>query len=302
MLTHIRRSAFSLVELLVVIAILALMIGLILSGVQNARAASARTLCQNNLRQIGLGLSSYHTASNHFPKGLTVPAKPGEPDGYADMGWHTRLLPYIEQSALWQQAVDAYKQYPHDFTKSPPHPFNVAVKVYGCPTDVRVSQPRLARNKHIVGLTSYLGVTGSRTGLDNGMVFVNSKVTYADVTDGTSNTLHVGERPPSHDLWYGWWYASRNYTNPGFGDMFLGVGDYSPRNDPYVPDCGDTAQGFKPGKLDSMCSTFHFWSLHSGGGHFLFVDGSVRFLAYGASPIIKSLATRNGGEAVSLPD
>ena len=107
-----RRLGFSLVELLVAMAILALLAGLTLAAVQRVRSAAAKTDCANRLRQIGLALHQYHGAAGAFPAGVTV-GGPTEPHRF--MNWETRLLPYIEQEALWQKAVEAYRLRPDDF-------------------------------------------------------------------------------------------------------------------------------------------------------------------------------------------
>lgn len=291
------RPAFSLVELLVVLGILATLVALTLAAVQRVRGAAARASCQNNLKQIGLGLTHYSAAHGHFPRGHT----PASGD-YPYTGWAARLLPFVEQDALWRQAVEAYRQHPDPFHHTPPHPLDTVVRVYGCPSDSRVHAQQKARNTIPVGLSSYVGVSGRQTGWKDGMLFQDSQVRPADVTDGTSHTVVVGERPPSPDFWFGWWYGGYGINGSGFADQVLGTRDGSPQNDPFIPDCGDRPGGFKPGKIDSMCSAFHFWSLHPGGGHFAFADGSVHFLRYSANDLLPALATRAGGEAVTLPD
>jgi prepilin-type processing-associated H-X9-DG protein len=121
----------------------------------------------------------------------------------------------------------------------------------------------------------------------------------AGIRDGASQTIMVGERPPSTDLEFGWWYAGSGQSQlSGSGDMVLGVRELNKR----IPSCDAGPYSFTPGRLDNQCDMFHFWSLHSGGAHFLMADGSVHFLRYDADPIMPALASRNGGEIVSLPD
>jgi prepilin-type processing-associated H-X9-DG protein len=108
----------------------------------------------------------------------------------------------------------------------------------------------------------------------------------------------VGERPPSADDHYGWWYAGWGQKQTGSAEMVLGVRERLNSDEP----CFGGAYHFGPGSDRDVCDFLHFWSKHPGGAHFLFGDGSVRFVTYGADPIMPALATRSGGEAVNLPD
>ncbi len=151
-----------------------------------------------------------------------------------------------------------------------------------------------------VAFTDYLGVEGINQNRKDGVLFLDSTVRFADITDGTSNTLAVGERPPSTDGWYGWWYAGWGQNQDGSADMVLGVREknYSAR----AASCPIGPYEYGPGRPDNMCDTFHFWSHHPGGANFLFADGSVHFLPYSARAVMRALATRAGGEAVLPPE
>jgi prepilin-type processing-associated H-X9-DG protein len=112
----------------------------------------------------------------------------------------------------------------------------------------------------------------------------------------------AGERPPSADFWYGWWYAGFGQAGTGSGDMLLGVRERNRGGYIYTYFCAPGPYSFSPGRFDNQCDLFHFWSPHPGGAHFLFGDGSARFLGYAADPILPALATRAGGEVAALPD
>jgi prepilin-type N-terminal cleavage/methylation domain-containing protein len=287
------HRGFTLLELLVVIGILAVLVALLVPAVQRVRDAAARTRCQNNLRQIGIALHSYHDANGSLPPGVRAFGA-----DYPFMSWMTRILPYVEQEAVWKQAVAAYRM-DSEFTDDPPHPLATVLALYGCPADPRSHQVGLARGSLPVAFTSYLGVEGRNQARKDGCLFLNSSVRLADISDGTSNTLLVGERPPSADGWFGWWCAGWGQSQDGSADMVLGVRE---RNVYLVGTCPPGASIFGPGRLNNQCDALHFWSPHLGrGAHFLFADSSVHFLVYSAAPIMPALATRAGGESVDLP-
>jgi prepilin-type N-terminal cleavage/methylation domain-containing protein/prepilin-type processing-associated H-X9-DG protein len=293
-----RRGAFTLIELLVVIAIVAVLIGLLLPAVQKARAAAARTGCQNNLKQLGLALHYYHDQTGSFPPGVTG-VRRGEP--FPHLGWLARLLPYVEQEPLWRITRSAYDFDPRFPYRLPHLGILTPIKLFGCPADGRTEVPQDTHTGLRVALGSYLGVLGTDFRQAGGVLYRDSLTRLADILDGTSNTLAVGERPPSPDFWYGWWYAGEGQANSGSGDTVLGVREVRWPSAPYAQQCPPGPYAFRPGRLDEQCDPFHFWSLHAGGAHFLFADGSVRFLAYTADLLLPALATRAGGEAVTPP-
>ncbi len=293
-----RAQGFTLIELLVVIAVIALLIGLLLPAVQKVRAAAAAAACQNNLKQIALAAHNMESATGAFPPGL---GQFGSGQPYPGLGWLTRLLPYAEQASLWQTVPDAYTSQGNapNALASPHVGIHTPLTLFACPADDRQRITHMTRGIFRVAVAGYIGVAGLNADTANGVLYYGSQTRFADITDGTSNTLLAGERPPSPDFWYGWWYAS---GVSGTGDTVLGVRDTKNSVDPFLTNCSARPYKFSPGRPDSMCDTFHFWSFHSGGAHFAFCDGSVRFLRYSANEIMPALASRAGGETVAIPD
>ena len=293
-----QQSAFTLIELLVVLAIIATLFGLLLPAVQKARMAVARIACANNLRQIGLALHHYHGTAGSLPPGITPPLK-GEP--FPHMGWLTRLLPFIEQQPLWDLTLIAYEEQPADPYGMPHYGIMTPIKIFSCPADRRADSPHPTHNKRRAALTDYLGVLGTNYRADDGVLYWGSHTRLTDITDGTSNTLLAGERPPSPDFWYGWWYAAAGQANSGSADTVLGVRELHYLGDPYTAGCPPGPYHFGPGNLNNMCDSFHYWSLHSDGANFLFADASVEYLSYSADTILPVLSTRSGGEVAARP-
>jgi prepilin-type N-terminal cleavage/methylation domain-containing protein/prepilin-type processing-associated H-X9-DG protein len=293
-----KRQGYTLIELLVVIAIIAVLIGFLLPAVQKVRQTAARVSCQNNLKQLGLALHSYHDANGILPSGLRS-FRAGEP--YRWLTWRVWVLPYLDQQPVWDQAADNFRREPNPFQPGHAAAMQLVVTPLVCPADDRASIAWQVRGR-AVALSDYHGVSGVRTGDGAGMLYHRSQVRLTDVTDGLTNTLLAGERPPSPGLEYGWWYAGIGQDRRGSLDAHQATreGNYAPY--PRYQSCGSGPFPFGPGRPDDYCSTFHFWSLHPGGANFLFADGSVRFLRYDADAVLPALATRAGGEVAAVPD
>jgi prepilin-type processing-associated H-X9-DG protein len=213
------------------------------------------------------------------------------------MSWSARLLPFLEQDELWSQAQQAFAEQP--FFRLHAVGYHV-LRVFTCPADDRIQYPF----KNWPGFTSYLGVEGKDLQAMVGVLFLNSAVRMADITDGTSRTLLVGERPPSADYGLGWWYGGWGQDKEGSLDLVLGVHEKNIFG-PWWQNGADCPAGpyqFSPGQVSNNCDAFHFWSLHSQGAHFLMADGSVHFFSYSAAPLMAALASRRGGEPVEPPN
>jgi prepilin-type N-terminal cleavage/methylation domain-containing protein/prepilin-type processing-associated H-X9-DG protein len=292
------RRAFTLVELLAVLGVVTVLVSLAIPAVQKVRAAADKLACASQLRQIGLAIHVYHNDYGIIPAGINSQRRGQH---WLRMTWLARLLPYLEMTPLWQQTVTAYGQNPRPFANPPHVGFGTAVKHFACPADERVHRPQGTHRNYTVGLTSYVGVLGTNYLRRDGSLILDGQLRLTDLRDGTSHTLLAGERPPSPDHWYGWWYAGFGQLGTGSLDMLLGVREENARQG-IAGNCPPGPYHFRPGRIDALCAVFQFWSLHPSGGNFLFGDGGVRFLTYDADRILPALATRAGGEAVSDVD
>ncbi len=289
------RRAFTLLELLVVIAIIAALMGLVFPAIQKVREAASRSKCMNQMRQIGLGLHGHHTEQGALPMGV-VPF--GKKERFPALTWLARITPYMGQDPIWQVTLADYARQRIPFW--PMHQnLSTPVSAFVCPSDTRGSGPFSTHRSRVVGVSSYIGVLGTEHRQTDGVLYKASSTRIGDITDGTSHTVMVGERPAAADFWYGWWYAGVGMESSGSPDSLLGVVEVKTKA-AFTEGCGDGPYKFQRGQLDNQCDVFHFWSLHPGGANFIMCDGSVQFLSYSASKILPALATRAGGERVVL--
>ena len=203
----VSRKAFTLIELLVVIAIIAVLIALLLPAVQQAREAARRTQCKNNLKQLGLALHNYHDTFNRFPMAVTWGVKNGTTWGPHHHTWLTRVLPYLDQSPLYNQINFSVSSWDNTIGL-PTNRTLVGSKVPAlrCPTESGAGESPGGTKG--VWVTSYSGAEGydwwqrspggagpeSDGGVGRGGIFtcnVSSKI--SDISDGTSNTVMLGE-------------------------------------------------------------------------------------------------------------
>jgi prepilin-type N-terminal cleavage/methylation domain-containing protein/prepilin-type processing-associated H-X9-DG protein len=322
-----RTRGFTLIELLVVIAIIAVLIALLLPAVQSAREAARRMQCVNNLKQMGLALHNYEGAVGCFPSGVisaladpnwTLP--PGNCTAFpTDLGpgWSlfALMFPYLEQ----QTVINSL-----NFSVLIADPTNrttreTRIAVYVCPSDTgpdRVSiydcgNPPAAGNIPVailndLGPCSYVGCLGGAdsgypTSLVgcyeyqpfNGIFHRNSRVRIAEITDGTSNTVGLAERADAFVTtdWVGVIPGAEAIYNPQRG---MGCNNWRP---PLIAVLGHGRQ-FTPNAPGASPGAFQ--SQHPGGGNFLLMDGSVRFIrATITLPTMWALCTRNLGEVIS---
>ena len=178
------------------------------------------------------------------------------------MSWLVRLTPFLEQQAIHDTAIRDYQRFPVWYRPPRHSGESRRVAVIQCPAE-RLTGARVQPENIDIAFTHYLGVSGTHGLAKNGCLYADSAVRLADVVDGTGTTLLVGERPPSADLRFGWWYAGVGQFENGSLDSHLGVreliGTFR------APMCPRVRQTFRPGRQADMCDTFHFYSNHPGG-------------------------------------
>jgi prepilin-type processing-associated H-X9-DG protein len=210
----------------------------------------------------------------------------------------------LEQEAAWQQVTADFQRNRDAFFANPAHSQRDKVfPVFTCPADWRASTAwtlTIYERTQRVSLLSYLGNAGTAAGRNDGIIFRGSGTNLVHISDGTPNTLLIGERPPSADLHYGWFYAGVGQDGSGSLDSVLGAREVNKAIFSTYRQCGPGPFHFQAAKIDDPCAAFHFWSQHNGGANFAFCDGSVRFLSYSADAILPALATRAGGEVATV--
>ncbi len=252
-------SAFTLVELLVVIAIIGVLVALLLPAVQAARSASQRTSCQNNLRQIGLAIHSYHDIHTALPMGC-LEWRPYGGTWQRQFAWSAQLLPQLELSSLHDR-IDFGKPFDDTINGAAA---SVVLEVYVCPANPTGGQLVDGR-----GPCDYGGMYGERITSPNnppkGTMLIDEAIRMAQITDGTSHTIVVGEDTGFAD---GQWINGRNLFDQAF------------------------AINAAPAFENDLRSE------HTGGAQVTMADGSVQFLRESMdNTVLAALCTRTGSEA-----
>jgi prepilin-type N-terminal cleavage/methylation domain-containing protein/prepilin-type processing-associated H-X9-DG protein len=202
------RYAFTLVELLVVIAIIGTLVGLLLPAVQSAREAARRTSCTNNLRQFGLAMFNFESARAHFPPTDARGSAAAGPTAVGGWSLHSRLLPYAEEAAIADRFDFKQAAFTGNFSSQTPNAAFAALFATPVPMLLCASDPAPTVNKsngYDYGGNNYMVSIGSAQANGagtyywdfskptDGIVFENSKVRIAKITDGTSKTAIASE-------------------------------------------------------------------------------------------------------------
>ncbi len=201
------RPAFSLVELLVVLAIIAVLISWLLPAIGAARAGARRTVCRNNLRQIGVGLQSYHASHDAFPPG-GIEWRPAGNTEQRQLAWSAFLLPFVDEQPLYAALnLDTPFDSPENAAASAK-----ILPLYVCPSSIRGA--RLVTGR---GPCDYGGIFGERITSPNnppkGTMIYDQAISMRQIEDGTSNTLIVAEDSRFAD---GQWINGRNVFDQAF--------------------------------------------------------------------------------------
>lgn len=283
-----KKRGFTLIELLVVIAIIAVLIALLLPAVQQAREAARRSQCKNNLKQIGLALHNYHDTLLVLPPGNATCNPCLGYTGWANQGnsghnFHASILPYIDQAPLYNQ-MNWRIGYDYDNTAGDPvhaAAIKTVLAVYMCPSSTTASFSTYGGSM-TQAVAQYVGIAGTtpNTRATSGSFFKNSRVSIARMTDGTSNTLMVGEYSGLAKGPSGVPQTATGAVAVSEASVWYGVQDEPGGN--YAGGAYRTvlyAPNIAYGTYATSESNQSLKSQHVGGIHGLMADGAVRFIS-----------------------
>ncbi len=298
------RHGFTLIELLVVIAIIAILIALLLPAVQQAREAARRSQCQNNLKQLGLALHNYHDVHKVFPPGeIGVRLSDGSTQ-FRDanspvnlIGWSCFILPYMDQANLYNSIGSTV--FSASFGAAWYSSSTVStlgqtpLSAFACPSDpmglVNTDMGGWGKSNYggcAGGTTQASGIRPTTSASCKGVFYINSSTRIRDITDGTSNTILLGERTTEGGQKGTIWIGQRT-------DVGWGYAEYV-----YLNLLNDTTEHRING---TGYNGDAYSSSHEGGAQFLLGDGAVRFISenvnHAATAI--NLANRADGNVVA---
>jgi prepilin-type N-terminal cleavage/methylation domain-containing protein/prepilin-type processing-associated H-X9-DG protein len=299
----VRRVGFTLVELLVVIAIIGVLVALLLPAIQAAREAARRSHCTNNVKQIGVALQNYHAQHKHFPPGAS---KHHDEDGVG-LSWLVHIMPFMELGNIYNEL----NPQPHGGAQNslPQHQVIVA---YLCPSMAPPSVSATARPGAHYSAVAGTNTTDEYIDLEDlncgdvdtsGIFYPASNTRIAQIIDGTSNTIAVGERTYFFEGWM--MGVTWNGISPS-GNMCMGQS-----HNVRFPINADLNQ-FGYFRFDPLAPTgaaktmrlneLPFGSLHPSGAHFGYADGSVHFFTDDINfTTFQALTTKDAGEVVEKP-
>lgn len=283
------RRAFTLIELLVVIAIIAILLALLLPAIQKIREAAERLRCQNNLKQLSIGIHNYAGNRERFPPAYKAP---GTTPGW---GWGSLIMPFIEQDAVYAANAVASATFGNGANPATSTATTqLKLSLFRCPSDLG---PDLNSERLNHSMSNYRAVAGPITYpfffVDQdmgGVMYQNSKVSFGMIRDGTSNTLALGEcmfqidpidatKTKRAALWVG--MSGLRNGSVWISDVMW-----------WVDDATATINGPAPQAFSSR---------HHRGAFFGFCDGSVRmFKQGGKTDVLKFLAGRDDGKNIDV--
>lgn len=315
---QVALRAFTLVELLVVIAIIGVLVALLLPAVQSAREAARRTQCLNNLKQMGLAMQNYVSAHNSFPNGEEVVPGLTASSNFSGYPWAAFILPFAEQGVVYGQLDLTEPGYNYPNLLGPPEhieALKTPVAMYRCPSSGHSPffyYSHGAVEADFMGILEYVGNAGSdRDGYpsDRGVLYLNSQIDFKDITDGSSNTMVVGEyshlapgqvfdggslRDNDTTWCLGRWRLTEVNTSNEFGTWSVRTMAYPPNTAWYLSSPGVARPlGFRATRAALK-------SGHPGGINLAMADGSSTFIDDAIEiEVYKNLADRADGNAAT---